>query len=299
MKTMKGLHLLLVLTLFLSSTGVFVPAALAQNAPVNAPVNAHVLMVIDNGNPNTGKQHNVDKDRIEALMKNKVATMLEIERGKMSTVKMTELLSNDRQAKKDNIFNWLKDVNPDPDDIVFVYFSGHGGADKTGAQERYINLEGGKLYRKELVKAIEALPCRLKILITDACSAGPLAPETIPVFASQHDVLRDLFLGHEGFLNLTSTSLGHVAAGDPSMGSYFTAALMDGILPDDRNMVDKNPNDNFVSWEEVFEVATESLDEFFQANLPKFKKRMKERLKKINQKTQTPQALSEFPKRIP
>ena len=287
---MKGLHLLFVLTMLLGSTVVFAPAALAQNA--------YVLMVIDNGNPKTGKQHEIDKDRIEGLMKNMVAAMLEKERGSASKVEIAELLSNDRQAKKDNIFDWFQNVKPKKDDIVFVYFSGHGGADKTGAKERYINLEGGKLYRKELVKAIEAFDCRLKILITEACSAGPLALRPSPIFASQYDALRNLFLEHKGFLNLTSTSLGHVAAGDASKGSYFTAALMDGILPEDIKMVDRNPDDDFVSWKEVFEVATESVDALFQANLPKFQERMKERLKRLNQTTQTPQALSEFPKRI-
>lgn len=289
MKAMKGLHLLLVLTVLFGIAAIFVPVTLAQNI--------HVLMVIDNGHPKTGTQHGKDKAAIEGLMNTKVSDMIEKVGGK---VNIDELLSNDRQVTRDKIFNWLKNVNPDPKDVVFVYFSGHGGADKTGSHARYITIQGNeKLYRKEVAKVVEALNCRLKILITDACSAGPLRTEEIPIPSSDEDILRNLFLQHEGFLNLTSTSVGHVAFGDKTTGSYFTASLMEGIIPGDLADVDRAPQDGFVSWEEVLTLTKEHLDDLYQANKPYFSTKVKQRMKRIGQTTQIPEALSPFPKPIP
>ena len=284
---------------------VSVPAARTQDL--------HVLMVVQDGQPRTGRQHGVDKERIETLMQSSVRSML-AEEGLRATVSIDELLSNDRQLTKANIFGWLQGINPGPDDVVFVYYSGHGFADKTGAKERYIYVEDsedGKLYRKELVKAMEGLNCRLKILITDISSWGPPPPQTrhstnTPRFVgvssdaplTQTDVLRQLFFEHKGFLNLTATSLGHVAMGQKDEGGYFTLALMKGIFPDEISELDRNPQDGFVSWEEVFELTKGYLNKHYKANESAFSPRLRERLEQLGQTTQTPEVLSDFPKRI-
>lgn len=299
----KQIHLWILLILIASS--------IAVSGAAELPQDIYVLLVIDNGNPTTGHQHETNKQRIETLMQRSVVSML-TEKGLRTTVSIDELLSNDRQVTKSNILGWLQEINPGPDDVVFVYFSGHGGADKTGAKERFFYVERNeKLYRKELVKAMEGLNCRLKILITATGSTGP--PPTKPKPSTntrrfvgvstdapltQTDVLRQLFFEHKGFLNLTATSLGHVAMGSADEGGWFTKALIEGMLPAELSELDRNPQDGFVSWEEVFELTTVHLNHIYQASLANFSERLKERLQQPNQTTQTPEVLSDFPKRV-
>lgn len=296
--------------IFLLILLILITGSIAVSAPAGPPQDIYVLMAIDNGNPQTSERHSLDRNRIEGLMLTKVVSMLEKE-GLGTTISIDELLSNERELTAANILDWLRKVNPGPDDVVFVYFSGPGGADKEGAKERFLKVRGDNLYRKELVKIMEGLSCRLKILITEVDSSGP--PVTQPrrstntrrfVGVSTHDpltqtdVLRQLFFEHKGFLNLTATSLGHFAMGSATDGGWFTKALIDGMLPVDLSKVDRNPQNGFVSWEEVFELTKEYLNEHYKANEPNFSERLREMLEQRNQTTQTPEVLSHFPKRI-
>ena len=287
---------------------IFITGSITVSASALLTQDIHVLIVSDDGNPRTGKQHGADKDRIEGLMKSSVALMLEVE-NPAAMINIDELLSSDRQLTKNNIFGWLRNVNPGADDVVFVYFSGRGGADKTDAKERFLyGQDDEKLYRKEIATLMAGMQCRLKILITEAHSVGP--PATTPMQSTntrrtvdlgatatltETDVLRQLFLEHKGFLNLTSTSLGYMSLGYESIGGYFTASLMNAIIPDAFEDVDQFPQDGFVSWMEVFEFTKEDLSEFYEASAPDFLPSLKERLKRLNQTTQVPEVLSDFP----
>ena len=282
-------YLLVALTLLVGCVTVFVSTTPAQDI--------HVLIVADDGHPKTGHLHRINKDKIEALMKRIIARMLEKEKPG-ATVKISELLY--RQVTRENIFGWIQSLNPGTDDVVFVYFSGHGGADKEGTHEHFLNLYGEKINRKELAKAVEELNCRLKILITDASGYSPVIPIELPPRGNpDYSHLDDLFLEHEGFLNLTSASPGQLSIGDRVNGGYFTLALVDGILPWSMADIDRNPQDGFVSWEEVFEETKVLLDNCYEMAESKFSRRFKMVLRRRNQTIQTPEVLSEFPKRIP
>ena len=331
---------LLVLSILLAGgTFVFILNAPAQDM--------FVLMVIDTDDPMGFKRCEVDKHRIENFIKSKVAPMLEKEKpGTM--VKISALLSDHgHEITRENIFGWLQGLTLEPDDVVFVYFSGEGGADKEGIKGRFLRIRHReKLYRKELATVMEALNCRLKILITETSSVGPIpmvvtdskrstgteiiaevgkTADTIPKIIAEvgktadtipHitpiNYLRQLFLEHEGFLNLTSTSLGHAALGRDTEGSWFTKALIEEILRLDsdeeiwrlhsdedgeiwrlHSVLLKN---NFLSWKTVFELTSVSLDQFYKEQEQSFPAHLKTDLRKLNQTTQIPEVLSDFPK---
>ena len=94
--------------------------------------------------------------------------------------------------------------------------------------------------------------CRLKLLITDACSSAPEPPQTakttvyaVQTVGKRH--IKNLFGEHEGFLHLNGATEGEYGWCHPSIGgSTFIVALMDRISEDS----DTN-NDGFVSWSEV------------------------------------------------
>ena len=301
----KQIHLWILLILIVGFITVSAATASAQDI--------HVLIASDDVDPMMGEQYEADKQKIVRLMENNVVSMLEKER-LGTTISIDELLSSDDELTADNILGWLRRVNPGPDDVVFVYFSGHGGADIEGAKERFLrvqNVQGGNLYRKELVKIMEGLNCRLKILITETGSSGPQGTKprrstntrrfvgvSTHTPLTQTDVLRQLFFEHKGFLNLTATRLGHFAIGNINDGGWFTEALIKGMLPPDLSEVDRNPQDGFVSWEEVFELTKEYLNKHYKANESNFSPLSRESLQQRNQTTQIPEVLSDFPKQI-
>lgn len=288
----KQIRLWISLILIAGSIAVFVTAAPAQNI--------HVLMVIDDANPRTGSRHTVDRLRIEALMNIGVRRHMFEKQRPDATVKMTELRSKDNQAKMDNILNWLQNVNPATEDVVFVYFSGPGGIDEADAKRRFLILQNDeKLYRKEIATLIEGMQCRLKILVTDTYNAIDTRQLwDLVVDDWTVDVLHNLFFEHEGFLNITSSAFGQIAISSSERGGYFTASLINGMFPSDMRVIDRKPQDGFVSWEEVFEFTKEDMNYFYESSEPGFPSNLKETLQQRNQTTQTPEVLSEFPKRL-
>ena len=158
---------------------------------------------------------------------------------------------------------WIDTLQTQDDDIVFVYYIGHGGVDPE-TRELYLTLSSDThLPRKQLTEALNALPCRLKILLTDSDASGPMAAEmpddasgeashhrgTIPTPFLWHATFQHLFLQHEGFLNLTAATEGENAYSSGEE-SFFTTAFLSAI----RGYADGN-EDGFVSWEEVFHVT--------------------------------------------
>ena len=214
---------------------------------------------------------------------------------------VTELLSKSHQMTKNGIFGWLQNLNPNTDDVVFVYFSGHGGTD-TETKDMYITLQAKqRLYRKEIVEALEGLDCRLKMLITDArvfLDPHPVIILADP-FADTKPALYNLFFEHEGFLNISSASEGEIAVGDSREGGCFTRSLLDTIWEGvEIGYIDFEPQDGFVSWSEVFELTKEATMERFDRNKNAFPPRVLERMQKAGQTTQTPKYFGELPKRF-
>ena len=280
MRVTRGLHLFLVL-MALSTAIVFTSTADAQTI--------YALLIIDDGNPSNAPQHNASKNKMERVFRN-------IKQEAGIPIEMFELKSNidddnPEYMSRDNILKWVRNVNADRDDVVFVYFSGHGGAHRT-SRELYLTLPTGKFNRKELANAIDSIPCRLKILTTDACSYG--VPIQLPYINSVEKAYANLFLEHKGFLNVAAAVEGEFALGN-SEGGIFTRAFVDIMT-----YVDKLDDDGFVSWSEVFEETTKKTDFYFQAlmNSPTMPQDIKDTLNEVNQKSQRPKYFGELPKRF-
>lgn len=287
MKHNEQIHLWILLILIAGAITVFVSTVSAQDM--------HVLMVIDDANAMSGRGHELDEHRIEALMQDYVKPMLKAE-DPGAKVNIEALRASDNTLIMENIFDWFRNLNPGPNDVVFVYFSGPGGVDeRKPPHERFLSVSTQILYRKELAKAVEELNCRLKILITETAN-GRISQALPPYhyFRSEKH-LKQLFLEHRGFLNLTSARLGFIALGDDVHGGYFTRVLIDRMMSQSIKDVDLDGND-FLSWEEVFEGTKKDLDILYQKNAHTFP-RLRRRLQERGQETLIPAALSDFPKR--
>ena len=178
--------------------------------------------------------------------------------------------------------------------MVFVYYAGHGGMESNSYRETYLNLTDGRLFRYELAEAMEKVDCRLKMLITDACSNAPRLPIVTSSYAVEtvsKSYIRDLFGQHEGFLHLNAASEGQYSWSHLELGSFFTIALME--LISDISDADR---DGFVAWQEVFELTRDVTEELFERVYPLLPQSRKRDMQRLGIKSQTPWAYS-LPKR--
>lgn len=164
-------------------------------------------------------------------------------------VKLRKIDIEGEAATKDNIlaeFTSFVSSGIGPDDTIYVHYSGHGTIlDPEKGEQFFQTVEEGLLSRDKLAARIEALPCKLKILITDCCSTYP--PEFI-VAEGTEDVepwknIYSLLLEHEGFVNITAASPGEPAYGTAN-GGYLTINL-------------ESDMQRFRSWKQVFDATRE------------------------------------------
>ena len=287
MNTIKGLYLLGIGGLILSTAVVCPPAAGAQTI--------HAMLIVMNDALHTQELNETNLvtvvDRLEEIKE---------ELGCNLTVDSFHPLNADSEhdATRENILNWLAAVRPARDDVVFVYYSGGGGtADET--RELFLTLKDGNFPRKQLAEAINGLPCRLKMLITDTFSFNTLFLGRYPLYPSPYtttDAYRSLFLEHEGFLNITSATEGELSGGTASVYtecSWFTSALLSGMIAPQQDF----NGDGFVSWTEVFEAVRNKTSALFSFNSELFSEGLKRKLDRIGQRNQRPKYYGQLPRR--
>lgn len=274
MKTAKLVLIFSILFMFLSIK------LLAQTTQEKKQT-IYALLVIADADPSIGRAVEVDRQRMEGMLK--VA-------GSICDVKIEQLLSSRGELKSEPILKWLKNANPDSNDTLLVYYSGHGGMNKN--RETFFYLQDGYFFRSKLVSAMEtAKKCRLKMLITDCCSDGPETevPAVRPPISKK--ALQDLFLLHEGFLHITAASEGEYSWCSPKYGGWFTRAMVDSF--DDSSDLNM---DGFVGWDEVLKLTIEAVQKKFQQSFMYFSAAQKKDMENRGIKSQTPKSYS-MPKR--
>lgn len=282
MKGIKGLHLLAVLTALLCAAVVFTSAAEAQTI--------YALFLIDDGNPTNFQQHETSRKRMQNVL-TKIKNTLGI------NVEIRTLKTEDGQQSADfptaeNIKKWIDTVNIDRNDVVFVYASAHGGANRQ-TRELYLNFSGVKVDRPPIAKALKALPCRLKIFITDACSYGVTIQ--VPYFNPDlKNAYNHLFLKHRGFLDVASATEGEYAGGDNN-GGWFTVSLVEVL--EDAHKYDTD-RDGFVSWKEVFEATKQKTEEKFRVLKVNLSEHWKTIITEVGQESQRPKYFGQLPRRV-
>ena len=232
----------------------FTPTAEAQ------PTIHALSVIIDEGinNPNDHKKNGSEMELFLRDVAYKVCNL-------QLTIFQSSKPGNERKPTRDNILKWIREVRPQQNDVVFVYFSGHGGATPNVSNDQtfggtYLMLGSQSLYRKALVDALKvahAWQCRLKILITDSCSKKIPPPEFQMEQAVAEGrrsldhkarVYRQLFVEHEGFLHLASASEGQPAYSDQKKGGWFTYGLLDSI----DSYANAPATSTFITWDKVF-----------------------------------------------
>ena len=131
------------------------------------------------------------------------------------------------------------------DDTVYVHFSGHGIIPDPASGVQFLETVDLKSISRDVwANSVAALPCRLKILVTDCCSSYP--PSELAEGAEEvepWETLYFLLLRHEGFVNITAASPGQYAFGT-ARGGYLTVNLHSDMQ-------------RFRNWDSVFKACSE------------------------------------------
>jgi hypothetical protein len=149
----------------------------------------------------------------------------------------TLVFTRDRDATPARVLTAIERLEPNADDAILFYYTGHGAADDRG---HYLALAGGPLYRQTIREALESKGARLVVLLTDCCNlrsdgrrmvAMAPAPPEPPV--APPPLFRTLFFEPAGVVDINASAPGEAAyftatpedQGIDSLGSLFTRAV--------------------------------------------------------------------------
>ncbi|OHD56047.1 MAG: hypothetical protein A2Y33_11380 [Spirochaetes bacterium GWF1_51_8] len=202
-------------------------------------------------------------------------------------LEVQETVIKGKNATKKNVLKGLQNLKVERDEILLVYFAGHGGMKK--GKTFFSTAEGGTIFRKDFEDLVKDKPAKFILLITDACSAsiealqqkkGLLDSVTPPKVKVDPEIYKNLFLNYKGFLHITAASEGEFAWVSPVKGGYFSHALFYQTLY-------RNPQP---TWEKVIEkaksITQKAYKDMYKAG--KIPKKVMKEIKELGIKGQNP-----------
>lgn len=204
-------------------------------------------------------------------------------------VKLEKTVLNGKKASSQNVKRILSTLKTGNNDILLVYFSGHGGMEQNKTFLFFTDDES--ISREELEGMIKKKNARLSFLISDACSSSidtVMAPKAVKKGfkkgekADAYDpVFRELFYSYRGLLHVTAAKEGQYATGTDN-GGLFTIALINESLMYPRTS----------DWGKILKEASESTNQKYK-KISQYQKGSADGTD--NQDSQNPQVYS-FPK---
>ena len=192
--------------------------------------------------------------------------------GEFADAAVTVLQNPDRQVMEDAIYNLF--VNRQKEDLVLLYFSGHGVLDDGGEfyfASRFTRKDQGRLVPTTAVAArsvqgwLEQSRSQRKVIILDSCFSGAFAKGVKA--KDSGSVNPERFLGGRGTAILTaSTSTQYALTQDGFDLSVYTHYLVAGI----RTGGADQDNDGFIGMEELHTYASSKVREAAPAMTPEF-----------------------------
>jgi formylglycine-generating enzyme required for sulfatase activity/uncharacterized caspase-like protein len=194
------------------------------------------------------------------------------EMGEFAESAVTVLQNPDRQVMEDAIYTLF--ANRQRDDLVLLYFSGHGVLDEGGEfyfASRFTRKEQGRLVPTTAVAAqsvrswMEASRSQHKVIILDSCFSGAFAKGVKA--KDSGSVNPEQFLGGKGTAILTaSTSTQYALTQEGFDLSVYTHYLVEGIRTGGADQDD----DGWIAMEELHAYASSKVREAAPAMTPEF-----------------------------
>ena len=194
------------------------------------------------------------------------------EMGDFVDASVTVLQNPSRQVMEDAIYHLF--ANRQKDDLVLLYFSGHGVVDDGGEfyfASRFTRKDQGRLVPTTAVAArsvrdwMEQSKSQCKVIILDSCFSGAFAKGVKA--KDSGSVNPERFLGGKGTAILTaSTSTQYALTQEGFDLSVYTHYLVEGIRTGGADRDD----DGFISVEELHDYANSKVKEAAPAMTPEF-----------------------------
>jgi uncharacterized protein (TIGR03000 family) len=210
-----------------------------QNAPPQVDPSSHkifAVIIADDNEPRAAFNEAVSRDaaQVALLLSHLPLNMV----GQIKHI-------TGKDVKKDLILNTIRSMPVGPRDTFFIYYNGHGKQVEESDEQRrndgqlgqYFDLNLNKndvaserLYRKEVIDAMQAQKCLFHVLISDTCfkaakeEAGPstIGPPTLFKGVQEEvspdvrniEIIQTLFLKNKGFVNINSCKPEELAVAD-------------------------------------------------------------------------------------
>jgi hypothetical protein len=209
------------------SAALLVPAAVPAERPNAAELKKlHIVMVFDTRASDLAKSVRLDEWRMRLLWKETIPS------GRYTLTTLSGA-----NVTKAGILAHYKNLRLGPNDGVLFYYAGHAATDPTTGKH-YFDLAGDNpLFRKDLVKAMEATRAGLTVLLTDCCSTPrkPKAKEGFDDLSENlalgrgeatrlHPTVRQLLFLARGTVDVTAAT-DNASWSDIARGGLFTRSL--------------------------------------------------------------------------
>lgn len=169
-----------------------------------------------------------------------------------------DILDN-KQCSGHNLKRWIHHQLISTNDLVLLYYSGHGDKDSSGSPWPVLKLRDGKFHSGPLVDSIRSLSCRFSMVVLDCCNGSGTGSRSahdhyLPIIKNNKSWLgfKPLLLNFKGFIAVCAASRHETAgcAGEPYekiWGGYLTTGLLKGLKE-----FGQNPN---VTWDQILTKA--------------------------------------------
>ena len=193
------------------------------------------------------------------------------EMGEFADADVTVLQNPDRQTMETAIYTLF--ANRQRDDLVLLYFSGHGVVDDGGEfyfASRSTRKEQGRLVPPTAVSAkpvqgwMEQSRSQRKVIILDSCFSGAFA-RGVKIMKDSGSVNPEQFLGGKGTAILTASTR-YAETRETLDLSVYTHYLVEGIRTGGADRDD----DGWIAMEELHEYASSKVKEAAPAMTPEF-----------------------------
>jgi len=139
-------------------------------------------------------------------------------------------------------------LNPRPDDVVWVYYSGHGRNSGDGWPQFTSN--NFKFTLTKMKEKIQSKGARLNIVMYDSCNYG-VTTRPVPGHRLTPAALDILFNNSRGTIIASSAGATNYAHGSPQIGGFFTVSFLDALQS-------VSPADGTNLWKVVMEKAKQA-----------------------------------------
>lgn len=220
----------------------------------------HAIIFADTKDANIGKSTMLDLNSVSNMLVEAQSSL----KGKMEFV---YYIYPDKYCSPQNLRKVLDNLRCGSDDVVFFYYSGHGGRSMQDTSP-YPQMSLGQHYEAQMIsvegvdRALARKNPRLRFVITDCCNSEDefitpkleISKGSSIVTTKKESNYEKLFMGKYGNVIITSSKAGETSSCNEQVGGFFTYCLL-AVL---ENAIQQDVTD----WNKIINATKNSTIEF-------------------------------------